>query len=1102
MVLKKIVLKKILFLGFVSVACTQLAAQIKQPVDYVNPFIGTEKSPHLTMWESKGATFPGVLLPYGMVQITPDGYMYSDKKIKSFSFLNHYSGYGSTGSFNLMAFTGDTLSAANRSSAFNHKTETSTPYFYQVMLDNFGIIAAFTSTERVGLCKFTFPQSANAHFVLSDVAGVKMIDSSSISGHCGGYFFIAQFSKPFKSCGLSLQQPGKLSGSSNTETPAEFFINYSPTNNEVILVKIAFSTTSFAGAENNRVKELPGWDFEQTFLRSKEIWNIKLGQVKVKTAVENTKEIFYTALYHIMFMPVVLSDANDKKDNYTALFPWDTYRSKHPLLTILSPERESDMISSVLSVYDNTGWLPTDNMMGNHNTELILDSYVKGATNFDAAKAAAAMRKSLLDPPFARREMNDFVTYGFVPANIANSVTHSLEFTYNNWAVADFLEKTGNKKKYLKEYNILRKRAAYYQHSFDATTGFMKAKTAGGEFVDGGYCEGTSWTYSWYVPHDVQGLINLMGGKKVFSKRLSQCFDEGHYVHDNEPPLHYAYLFNFCGDPWKTQLHTRKILEESYSADPGGLPGNDDLGTLSSWYVLSAMGFYPVTPGTTQYQIGSPVFEETIIHLSNGHQFFIKANHVSQQNKYIQSASINGTPLNRPWFTHQEILNGSTLVLEMGPLPNKAWASQEEKKPYSMTKGTPDFAINKMRISATIAKANKTIDLSVSVKNTSKVAGMVSLPVWIDGKLFKPVSVVIKANENKIIHLPITLYQQGIHSIHIPGVATCKLTIQKTVPTFLYSDLTIPFPPLFNFKDSFSVSATVKNLGSYQATTVANLFINGQTVKSKKIILTPGEEKEIKFSHIATKEGISHIGIATLQPALVNILNRSVQKEISYAALSSLSPLLILNFDQQKTSAITDFSGQRNDGIVSGNLNWVDGIFGKAIQTNATAGNYISFPDSTSLGKLGALTTLTMMAWVKPMDEKNFSDIISKGDWNALQLKGSNQLINFYSSGWEGHEATATVPKNWNQHWHHLAGVADGTYFKLYVDGKLVENKRGELRNPKGETGMSDYSNNLWNIGRNETALDRVFKGCIDDVMIFKNALTQEQIIDLMLHNF
>ncbi len=1102
MIFKKIVLQKILFLGFVLIACTQLSAQIKQPVDYVNPFIGTEKSTHLTMWESKGATFPGVLLPYGMVQITPDGYMYSDKKIKSFSFLNHYSGYGSYGSFNLMAFTGDSLSAGNRSSAFDHTTETSSPYFYQVMLDNFGIKAAFTATERVGLCRFTFPESSSTHFVLSDVVGVKVIDSSTISGHCGGYYFLAQFSKPFKSCGLSTQQSGKLSDTATTEAPAEFFINYSTANDEVILVKIAFSTVSFSGVINNRMKELPDWNFEQTCMRSKKIWNAKLGQIEVKTADENTKEIFYTALYHAMFMPIVLSDANSKKDKYTALFPWDTYRTKHPLITILSPERESDMISAVLSEYDNTGWLPTDNMMGNHNTELILDSYVKGAINFDAAKAAVAMRKSLLDSPYARREMNDFVTYGFVPANIASSVTHSLEFAYNNWAVADFLEKTGNKKKYLKEYDTLRERARYYQNSFDVTTGFMKAKTTGGAFVDGGYSEGTSWTYSWYVPQDVQGLINLMGGKKVFSKRLSECFDEGHYVHDNEPPLHYAWLFNFCGDPWKTQLHTRKILEESYSADPGGLPGNDDLGTLSSWYVLSAMGFYPVTPGTTQYQIGSPVFDETTIHLSNGHQFVIKANKVSQQNKYIQSASINGTPLNRPWFTHQEILNGSTLVLEMGPLPNKSWASKEENKPYSMTKETPDFIIRKMHISATTAKANEATDLSVRVKNTSKVAGMVSIPVWIGGQLLKTVSAILNAHENKIIHIPITLYQQGKHSIQIPGVATCKLTIQKTDPTFLYSDLNIPFPPLFNLKDSFCVSAKVKNLGSYQVSTVVNLFINGQVVQAKKTTLTPGDEKEIKFSYTATREGISRIGIATLQPALVNILTRTVQKQISYAALSSLNPLLILNFDQPETAAITDFSGQRNDGIISGNLNWVDGIFGKAIQTNAYAGNYIVFPANTSLGKSGALTTLTMMAWVKPMDEKNFSDIISKGDWNALQLKGSNQLINFYSNGWEGHEATVTVPENWNQHWHHLAGVEDGTYFKLYVDGKLVENKKGELRNPKGETGMSDYSNNLWNIGRNETAVDRVFNGYIDDVMIFKNALTQEQIIDLMLHNF
>jgi len=1102
MILEKIRIKKIVFVFFTTMSFTNLSAQIKQPIDYVNPFIGTEKSSHHTVWESRGATFPGVLRPFGMVQITPDGYIYSDKKIKSFSFINHASGYFSNGSFNIMAFTGDSIATEKTAADFDHTNEIATPYNYQVLLKNSGIIAAFIATERTALCKFTFSKSSRAHLVLSDITNTTVIDSNTISGRCGGYYFTMKLSKAFDSVNPYSGKDEKPVASADNTFPSAIIINYETKENEIILVKIGFSTTSFKGVENNIRMEQPGWDFEQTKLQSKKIWNKKLTQIEVKTPSENTKEIFYTALYHSMFMPAILSDADSPKDIYGPLFPWDTYRTKHPLITLLDPRRESDMVASVLAEYDRTGWLPTDNMMGNHNTELILDSYVKGATGFNTSKAAEAMSKSLIVPPYARREMSDFVRYKFVPANITSNVTHSLEYAYNSWAVANFLEKTGNKKKYLKQYHILTERAGYYKNSFDAVSGFMKAKTISGKWTQGGYAEGTDWTYSWYVPHDVQGLINLMGGKATFSKRLSICFKDGHYVHDNEPPLHYAYLFNFCGEPWKTQFWARQIVEENYSTDPGGLPGNDDLGTLSSWFVFSAMGFYPVTPGTTQYQIGSPVFEETIIHLYNGHQFVLKANQVSRQNKFIQSASINGMPFNRSWITHEEIVSGKTLVLEMGPNPNKAWGSSEAYKPYSMTNGTPAFIIKNISISANVVKANEPIRILINVQNHSKVIGTFSVPLIVDGKIFDTISTVLDPGENKIIHAGITLYYEGMHSIEVPGKAAMKLIVQKTIPAFSYSDLKIPLPPLVKLSDSINVSAKVKNTGSIPASTPVKLFMNGVECQSKIIFLNPGEEKEIKFNYPATREGICRISIADLKPVMINILIPTLKKNCDYSTLKSLKPLLILDFDEAPLDSIHDFSGQGNNGIVKGNLKWVDGVFGKGIQTDASLGNYIVFPDSSALNQLGETTALTLMAWVYPNDEKNFADIISKGDWNSLQLKGSNQFINFYTNGWEGHEATATVPDNWNQHWHHLAGVADGKYFKLYVDGKLVETKQGELRNPKGETGTADYSHNLWNIGRNETAVDRVFHGAIDDVMILNSALTQEQVIDLMLHNF
>jgi predicted alpha-1,2-mannosidase len=1092
--------KGFLIIVFFCIA-NNLPAQQRQPVDYVNPLIGTEKSSHHTVWESKGATFPGVLRPFGMVQITPDAYMYSDKKIKSFSFINHASGYFSNGSFNLMPFTGDSMDEKNIAANFDHTDEIATPYFYQVVLKNAGINAAFTATERTALCQFTFSTTGAVHLLLSDINNTSIIDSSTISGRCGDTYFILQSSKAFKDIVPYSTNDSFTKTVAVATFPKAIVINYNTTKNESILVKIGFSKISFKGAENNIQLEQPGWGFEATKQQSKKIWNGKLSQVTIKSPDENSKEIFYTALYHTMFAPAVSSDAGAAKDLYEPLYPWDTYRCKHPLFTLLDPHRESDMVASVLTEYDRTGWLPTDNMMGNHNTELILDSYIKGASNFDAAKAAAAMSKSMTVPPYARREMADFVRYKFVPANISSSVTHSLEYAYNCWAAATFLSATGNKKNYLKEHNELLQRAGYYKNSYDAASGFMRAKSVTGQWADGGYAEGTAWTYSWFAPHDVQGLINLMGGDEAFSKKLTQCFTEGHYVHDNEPPLHYAYLFNYCGEPWKTQQWARQITEQNYSTDPGGLPGNDDLGTLSSWYVFSAMGFYPVTPGTNQYQIGSPVFEETIIHLVNGKDFTIQAKNVSKQNKYIQSASLDGMPFNKPWLTQEEIAAGKILVFEMGPEPNKAWGSNPANRPYSMTKGAPDFIIQQTTLSASSVKANTPVQLSFVVQNKSAAAGTFRVPVYIDGKLFNTVSKVMEAGEKSTIKSILTLYQQGLHHIEA-GNKRLTLRVQPTASSFVYSNLALSAAPLVKLTDSILVSAMVKNAGSNTASTPGKFFVNTIESATVSITLRPGEEQLVSFNFTASKAGINHISIASLHPLMVNVVDYAAPNKINYSPLASLKPLLIMDFDEGPATAIPDQSGNNNNGTVKGNVQWVEGAFGKAIQTNAYAGNYVEFPVSSVLDKNGRDLPMTMMAWIYPDDEQNFADIISKGDWNSLQLKGSNLFVNFYATGWEGHEATVTVPENWNHHWHHVAGVADGIYYKLYVDGKLVETKKGEPRNPKGETGITDYSGSLWNIGRNETATDRVFRGYIDDVMIFKTALSQQQIMDVMLHNF
>ena len=1095
-------MKKTIIIFFTVLEFIGVSAQISQPVDFVNPLIGTDKSSHKTLWESKGATFPGVLMPFGMVQITPNGYTYSDNKISSFSFLNHRSGWGSIGDFNLMAYSGGSLFDFKKGAAFDHKNELALPYLYKVLLKDVGIDVSFTATARVGLGKFIFQKEGPASIVLSDLSKLVIMDSISISGRCNEYYFIAKFSKPFESYVIC---PGRKNNHSNIgieESNDTISFNFSTRAKDIILVKIGFSTTSFIGVVDNVRRELPSWDFEQTSLNLKRAWNDKLSQIEVTTPIDSTKSIFYTALYHSMFMPFVISDASSNREAYTPLFPWDTYRSLHPLITLLSPGRESDMVASVISTYDSTGWLPTDNMMGNHNIELMLDSYIKGAGDFDISKASAAICKSLLQHPYARREMADFVKNGFVPASITSSVTHSLEFAYNNWAAAKFLEITGYKNKYPTAFQSFTNRAFWYKNSFDPATCFMRAKTLLGKWTDGGYAEGTDWTYSWYVPHDIQGLINLMGGKKLFSNLLSRCFKEGHYIHDNEPQLHYAYLFNFSGQPWKTQFWSRQIVEGSYSADPGGIPGNDDLGALSSWFVFSALGFYPVTPGTNQYQIGSPVFEKSIVHLANGRQFELLAKNVSKQNKYIQSASLDGILFNRTWLTHQEIVGGKKLILTMGPKPNKEWGSNVTFQPYSITAGKPEFLIGNMQIAERTTKANIPIDFSVAIQNKSRNVGTWSEMLFMDGKPFKKLTAVVSPGEEMIIHEKITLYQQGIHRFQIKGLAILKLEVEKTVPEFLFGELIIPVPHLFNVFDSIPVRVKVKNIGSYKSSRAVNLLVNNIEKDSQIVSLEPGEEKELQYSYLAENPGVCSIGIEKLRPIRINVLNRTGNNDCDYSELSSFKPILILNFDEEKAATIEDFSGNGNNGIVKGDLKWVKGVFGSAIQTNATLGNYVQLPQSKSLAISEQAKELTLMAWVYPMEENNFSDIICDRSWNALQIKGSNHLINFYANGWEGHEAMKEVPENWNRQWHHLVGVTDGIYYRLYVDGKLVETKLGEAYNPNGESSPPVNNESNWNIGRNAGALDRVFNGYIDDVMIFGKALNSEQITDLMIHDF
>ncbi|MBN9382713.1 MAG: GH92 family glycosyl hydrolase [Chitinophagaceae bacterium] len=1053
------------------------------PADEVDPLIGTAKSVRPTVWESNGACFPGVLAPHGMVQITPDGYHYTDTHIRGFSYLDHGSGWSSNGRFLVIPYVGSGASP----SAFSHSREESHPWRYEVDLSDYGIHAAFAATIHAGFARMTFPRSDDAHILLSDVSRVTVLSDTSLTGYCNGSYFFLLSGKAFHAV---LIDGGGVR------------LDYRTGSGDAVDIRTGFSTRSVAAATNNLATEMPDGDFKRYSREGRDNWNTVLSHIEIQGGDATHRKIFYTAFYHSCFMPSIVSDAGVSPRRYTPTYPWDTYRSEHPLNVLLNPDAEGEVIASTLSAYDQTGWLPTGNMLGNHNVELILDAYMKGVRNFSVDKAAMAIRKSLMTAPYARRDMGLFHQLGYVPAEQVNSVSQTLEFAYNCWAGAKFLKAVAEADG---DVDTLFQRAFSYQRLYDPGTGFMQAVKGNGDFTDGGYCEGTAWTYSWYVPHDVRGLVNLMGGPERFSGKLEECFDKGHYVHDNEPPSHYAYLFDFVGRPWKTQEYARMITENSYAAVPGGLPGNDDLGALSSWYIFSAMGFYPVTPGEPLYELGSPVFETCILHLPNGKKFTIRAPGSSAKRRYIRAARLNGRAYGRPWITHKDILAGGTLTLEMGVKPNKHWGIADKDAPPSLTMGGPEFRLaglskttGRPSLSATNASAGDSVEWSCLMSNDGSAAGSVRLDIFIDGRLYGSRSVLIEAGRTQRVSIPVTLYQAGAHRITLGRSGfPLTFTIAPKAPVFSYSDLSIPLPHIVRPQDSMPVSVMVRNRGSRGGSAQVRLIVDGLTIDSRTVFVPSGQEKKAVFIVAGRAlQPLSTIGVNELPSVTVRLIDDRPLPPFDTAMLRKLCALVVLDFEHHAS----DQSGKGNDGLIHGTPRWVNGLFGKAVQLDAPHGCYIELKPGPSLDTLVQNEGMTMMAWVYPMEEENFSDILCRGDWHTLQLKASNTIVNFYSAGWEGHEAFAPVPANWNRHWHHIAGVTRGDIEELYIDGHLSAVKRMEPRDPNGETGLTDYSNHPWSIGRNDGDPTRIFKGYIDDVMIFGKALQPADIHRLMSH--
>jgi predicted alpha-1,2-mannosidase len=727
----------LLFLPFLFLNCSEKevvspAQKDKPLISYVNTFIGTG---------GHGHTYPGATLPFGMMQLSPDtrldgwdgcsGYHYSDKYIYGFSHT-HLSGTGVSDYGDILLMPTDSLSFNNGANGekgyrahFSHESEIASPGYYKVHLDSTNIDVELTVTARAGMHKYSYPSSENQKLILDlehrdqflDLK-VQEISKYEVKGYRFSkawaedqrlYFYI-RFSHPIDIPTHFHRDPDR-----RTRMAGYQFIN---PNNDPVYVSIGISAVDEEGARKNLEAEIGKKSFQQIKNEAEAVWEKQLEKIVIESPNNDYKTIFYTALYHTMLAPNLYQDVDGRYrgmdmeiyqsssfDYYTVFSLWDTYRTAHPLYTLIEQERTNDFINTFLAKYDEGGIMPiwdlsanyTGCMIGYHAVPVIADAYLKGIRGFEPEKAFEAMKHSAIQDKLGLKSYKEL---GYIPVEEeSESVSKTLEYAYDDWTIAQMAKSMGK----IDDFKLFSERAQNYKNVFDPQTNFMRGRFRNTWFapfdpyeVNFNYTEANAWQYSLYVPQDISGLIDLMGDKSEFEKHLDSLFvakaetsgrDQaditgliGQYAHGNEPSHHMAYLYNFVNKPSKTQEKVHLILTDLYKNAPDGISGNEDCGQMSAWYVLSSLGFYSVTPGSNQYIIGTPLFPRATMNLESGKSFTVIAENTSETNIYIASATLNGKPLNRSYLYHEEIINGGNLVFKMTNSPSD-WATEDENIP-------------------------------------------------------------------------------------------------------------------------------------------------------------------------------------------------------------------------------------------------------------------------------------------------------------------------------------------------------------------------------------------------------------------------------------
>jgi putative alpha-1,2-mannosidase len=707
-------MKKIFLTAAVALA-TIFSVSAQDYTQYVNPFIGTGGHGHV---------FLGANVPFGNIQAGPtqkkqgwdwcSGYHYSDSTVIGFGQM-HLSGtgIGDLGDVSLLPMT----NPSQREVKFSHRAEYVRPGYYSVMLAS-GIRVELTATQRVAFHRYSFPADATKGYIALNLAqGIgwdkmtsckfKQESDKTITGFrmSEGWakdqrvYFVAEFSEPVK-----LEE-------NERDTIGIFSV---ASTNQPLLVKVGISAVSVENARENLQQELPGWNFASVVSKANADWNRELSKIAIKTQDERAKRIFYTALYHTMIAPSVFSDVNgeyrgaDGKTHkgdftdYTTFSLWDTYRAAFPLMTLIQPEMQRDLAETMLHIFKQQGKLPvwhlmgneTDCMVGNPGIPVLVDIALKGF-NVDKKAVFEAVKASAMRD---ERGMGLLKKYGYIPCDLdpeKETVAKGLEYALADACIAKLAKQLGK----TEDYKYFYKRSqSYRDFYFDKQTKFMRGVTSDHKFREpfdpfstvhrqDDYTEGNAWQYVWLVPHDVHGLVAAFGGEKPFVSKLDSLFIVngdmgadaspditgliGQYAHGNEPSHHILYMYNYVGQPWKGADKIRYVLANLYHDDFDGLSGNEDVGQMSAWYILSSVGFYQVDPAGGRYVFGSPLFDEATLNVGNGKTFRVVAHNNSSENKYIQSAKLNGKPYTRSYIDFKDIVRGGTLEFVMGNKPSQ-----------------------------------------------------------------------------------------------------------------------------------------------------------------------------------------------------------------------------------------------------------------------------------------------------------------------------------------------------------------------------------------------------------------------------------------------